>query len=151
MSPSDFLQRDLFQKNNKKNQEYLQCQTVWIQIRSNVCWALFARNVKPDLDPKLFWLTLADKELTCFFIFAAFYCMHLMDSSFRWYALIWGCSIIYREGSQLLGLHCLPDGTHLCPNSINDSSIIFFEKKKISAYMISVLISYPPKSTLLSI
>ena len=28
-----------------------------------MCWALFARNVKPDLDPKLFWLTLADEEL----------------------------------------------------------------------------------------
>ena len=37
-----------------------------------MCWALFARNVKPDLDPKLFWLTLADEELTGFFIFAAF-------------------------------------------------------------------------------
>ena len=36
-----------------------------------MCWALFARNVKPDLDPKLFWLTLADEELTGFFIFAA--------------------------------------------------------------------------------
>ena len=54
VSPSDFLQSDLFQKNNKKNQEYLQYQTVWIQIRSNVCWTLFARNVKPNLDPKLF-------------------------------------------------------------------------------------------------
>ena len=53
VSPSDFLQSDLLQKNNKKNQEYLQYQTVWIQIRSNVCWALFARNVKPDLYPKL--------------------------------------------------------------------------------------------------
>ena len=54
LSPSDFLQSDFFQKNNKKNQEYLQYQTVWIKIRSNVCWALFARNVKPDLDTKLF-------------------------------------------------------------------------------------------------
>ena len=35
-----------------------------------MCWALFARNVEPDLDPKLFWLTLADEELTGFFIFA---------------------------------------------------------------------------------
>ena len=108
-----------------------------------------------------------------------------MDSSFRQYALIWGCSIIYREVSQLiisklnyifhfcgslfhtcskqcrpwwnasfrLGLRCLPDGTHLCPNSINGSSIIFFEKKYLSAHMITVLItcSYPPKSVLLSI
>ena len=62
-----------FSEKLQKNQEYLQYQKVWIQIRSNVCWALFARNVKPDLDPKLFWLTLADEELTGFFIFVAFY------------------------------------------------------------------------------
>ena len=53
VSPSDFLQSDLFQKNNQKNQEYLQYQTVWIQIRSNMFWALCARNVNPDLYPKL--------------------------------------------------------------------------------------------------
>ena len=51
-----------------------------------MCWALFARNVKPDLDPKLFGLTLADEELTGFFIFAAFLllkaCIHLMEFSF---------------------------------------------------------------------
>ena len=69
VSPSDFLQSDLFQKNNKKIQEYLQYQTVW----SNVCWTLFVRNVKSDLDPKLFWLTPVDEELTGFFIFAVFY------------------------------------------------------------------------------
>ena len=50
-----------------------------------------------------------------------------------------------------LGLHCLPEGTHLCPNSINGSSIIFFETKHLSAHMITVLISYPSKSVLLSI
>ena len=44
-SPSDFLQSDPFQKNNKKiNQEYLQYQTVWFQIRSDVI-------VGPDLGP----------------------------------------------------------------------------------------------------
>ena len=77
MSLSDFLQSDLFQKNKEKKSELpsvlnsLDPDQVWIQI--NVCWALFAINVKPDLDPKLFWLTIADEELTCFFIFAAFY------------------------------------------------------------------------------
>ena len=34
---------------------------------------VFGINVKPDPDPKLFWLTLADEELTGFFIFAALY------------------------------------------------------------------------------
>ena len=38
-----------------------------------MCLALFARNVKPDLDTKPFWLTLADEELKVFIIFAAFY------------------------------------------------------------------------------
>ena len=56
------------------------------------------------------------------------------------------------NASFRLGLHCLPDGTHLCPISINGSSIIF---RKIyiylSAHMITVLNSYPPKSVLLSI
>ena len=48
-----FFKVTFFRKITKKH-EYLQYQTVWIQIRSNVFWALFARNVKPDLDPKLF-------------------------------------------------------------------------------------------------
>ena len=34
-----------------------------------MCLALFAINVKPDLDPKLFWLNLADEES----FFAALY------------------------------------------------------------------------------
>ena len=41
--------------------------------------------------------------------------------------------------------------THLCPNSINGSSIIFFEKKIFVCSYNTVLISYPPKSVLLSI
>ena len=49
-----FFKVTFFRKITKKNQEYFQYQTVWIQIRSNVFLALFARNVKPDLDPKLF-------------------------------------------------------------------------------------------------
>ena len=48
-----------------------------------------------------FWLTLADEELTGFFIFAAFY-WHLMGSSFRLDALILGWSIKKREVSQLI-------------------------------------------------
>ena len=37
-----------------------------------MCWALFAKNVKPDLDLKLILFTLADEELAGFLIFAAF-------------------------------------------------------------------------------
>ena len=44
------------------------------------------------------------------------------------------------NASFRLGLHCLPDGTHLCPNSRNgssiiiNSSIIFFEEKIVCSY-----------------
>ena len=76
-----------------------------------MCWALFARNVKPDLDPKLFWLTLADEELTGFFIFAAFYSSCFTNVSMyalNGFFLLIRCinlemvHYIYREGSQLM-------------------------------------------------
>ena len=41
LSPADFFQNQLFEE---KNQEYLQCQTVWILIRPDI-------YVEPDLGP----------------------------------------------------------------------------------------------------
>ena len=74
MSPSDFLQSDLLQKNNKTKKSGIPSVSNCLDPDQVQCvLGLFARNVKPDLDPKLFWLTLADEELTGFFIFAAFY------------------------------------------------------------------------------
>ena len=45
VSPSDFLQSDIFQKKQqKKKQEYLQYQTVWIQIRPRGYKTFFILN-----------------------------------------------------------------------------------------------------------
>ena len=67
-----FSSKWLLQKINKKIKNTFSIK-LFGSRSGPMCLALFARNVKPDLDPKLFWLTLADEELTGFFIFAAFY------------------------------------------------------------------------------
>ena len=74
MSPSDFLQSDLFQKNSKKNKSGIPSVSNSLDPDQVQCvLGAVSINVKPDLDPKLFWLTLTGEELTGFFIFGAFY------------------------------------------------------------------------------
>ena len=103
--------------------------------------------VGPDLNPNClretsslisiqncFWLTLADKELTSFFIFAAFYLfqlsMHLMGYSFWLDALILEWYIIYIEGSQLINSKLnylrIPFFIHVVANSVDPDEMRHF-------------------------
>ena len=171
-----FFKVTLFRKITKKSG----IPSVWIQIKSNVFWALFARNVKPDLDPKLLLVDTSRWRVNrllhfCGILFAlTMYALngHGFFPSIRCnnFGMV---HYIYIEGSQLiiakfhfflcatlfhtcskqcrpwwnasfrLGLYYLANGTHLCPISMNGSSIIVRKK-----YLLD---RYPPKSILLSI
>ena len=80
-----------------------------------------------------FWLTLANEELTGCFLYAlnGFFlpirCINFGIVHYIYLSLFHTCSKQCRpwwNASFRKGLHCLADGTHLCPNSINGSSII---------------------------
>ena len=74
VSPSVFLQSDLFQKNNKKKIKNIFSIKPFGSWSGPMCVGPCLRETSSLISiQNCFWLTQADEELTGFFIFAAIY------------------------------------------------------------------------------